>query len=240
MERWHWPCWEGFIRLVCAAMGIPHSVLRAWEKLPSIPLALPGWAGLSSLSAGSSGHLCCPLPRGSTRGVIRVTQAKALPQNATFTKKSPSALPLGWEFHPSYLCPAPGPWLCHQSLDLLWNADPSSPHTAPNTRIRAQPTAQTHKAQSSLPPVTSPRSVGQSWPLPTLQVVSQCPPSTQGHPKPVTHHGPPAQPHFHVGHSQTPHCSSHLCPSSQALPSPSLPAPNTLNNIKHLMAINTL
>lgn len=49
---WHWLCWEGFPRLVCAGMGIPHSVLRAWEKLPSIPLALPGWAGLSALLEG--------------------------------------------------------------------------------------------------------------------------------------------------------------------------------------------
>lgn len=103
MERWHWPCWEGFIRLVCAAMGIPHSVLRAWEKLPSIPLALPGWAGLSSLSAGSSGHLCCPLPRGSTRGVISHTSKSSAPKCyiyqkiticITFGMGIPSLLPL--------------------------------------------------------------------------------------------------------------------------------------------------
>lgn len=50
MEHWHWPCWEGFARLVCAGVG-SHTHSRAWGKLPSI-LALPGWTGLSGLSAG--------------------------------------------------------------------------------------------------------------------------------------------------------------------------------------------
>lgn len=126
---------------------------------------------------------------------------KTLPQNATFTKISTTALPLGWEVAspPAFaqlqaLGCVSRVWICCG----MWTPAAPTLHQAPET---AQPTAQTHKARSSLPPVTTPRSVGQTWPLPSPQVVSQGPPAAQGHPKPVTYRGPQHSP---VSTSATP------------------------------------
>lgn len=176
-----------------AGKGLPGWCVLGWD--PTLILgpgesSLPSWlsqAGLGSL--GSLQEFRTPLlsfaPRHSQGCGQGHTTKSPTPKRYIYQKITNFiTVGMGSGF-PSYLCPAPGPWLWQQSLDLLWNGDPSSPHTEPGTQNRAQPTAQTHKARSSLPPVTSPRSVGQSWPLPSPQEVSQGPSATQGHPKPV-------------------------------------------------------
>ena len=162
--------------------------------------------------------------------------------------KQPSLLSLHSSTHGG------GPWPCQQSLVLLCDEDTYPYQAAPtlnqateaqsSQRARAKPTAQTRRAQSSLPPATCPRSAGLSWALPSPRLshgVLQLPRNT---PKAVTHHGhkhgPISLPVTESSCSPTHHCSSCLRPSSKGLPTPSLPLPNSLNNIKHLMAINTL
>lgn len=226
--------------MVLALLGMVSQARVCWDpgKSSHIPCWDSGKSSLPSLwlsqatlvsphSAGSSGHLCCPLTRGTTRGGIRVTQPRALPQNATFTKKLPTAIPVGWEGA------SPPTFAQLQALGCvirawIWDADPSSPHTEPGTRNRAQPTAQTHKAQSSLPPVTSQRSVGQSWPLPSPQVVSRGPSAAQGHPKPVTHCGPQNSPFTHRPLPNSPLLLPPL-PLFPSCPHPIPSCPQTLN-----------
>ena len=67
----------------------------------------------------------------------------------------------------------------HQAAPTLDQA----PTAQSSQTARAEPTAQTCRAPSSLPPVTSPRSVGQSWALPSSQILPWSPSATQGHPK---------------------------------------------------------
>lgn len=78
-------CWDGDPTLRAESLG----------EAPFHP-SCPPRLGRSLCAPGrSSGHQCCPLPRGTTRGVVGFPQPRALPQNATFPKKLPTALPLG-------------------------------------------------------------------------------------------------------------------------------------------------
>lgn len=233
VERW---C----SKLALALLGRVSQARVCWDGDPTLRAESLGEAPFHPSCPPRLGRSLCT-PRKELRTSVlsfapwhnqrcdRVPTTKSPAPNRHISQKTTNCITFGMgSGFPSYLCPAPAPWLCQQSLDLLWDGDTSSPHAEPDTRNRAQPTAQTHGARSSPAPVTSP--CGAEWPLPSPQVVSRSPSATQGHPKPVTHRGPQHSPVSTSATPKLPTAPPTFAPLPKGSPPhPFLPPQTTLN-----------
>lgn len=210
VERW---C----SKLALALLGRVSQARVCWDGDPTLHAESLGEAPFHPSCPPRLGRsLCAPWKEFRTsvlsfapwhyQGCDRVPTTKSPAPKRHISQKITNCITFGMgSGFPSYLCPAPAPWLCQQSLDLLWDGDTSSPHTEPDTRNGAQPTAQAHGARSSPPPVTSPCGAELATPQSLGGLTESF--SHPGTPQTCDTPWAPAQPRFHIGHSQTPHCS---------------------------------